>query len=218
MRRGVWRFWVGFLGFMAAGALVPQSASGEEPARFIVAGLATLTPMGWADFCYRYKNECSGGPTSPADIEATPANLALLERVNRRVNHDIEPKSDLDHWNVVDRWDLPTDGYGDCEDYVLLKRKLLIEAGLPRSALLVTIVRDEMNEGHAVLTAKTTRGEFILDNMNEQVKIWSRTPYRFVKRQSQDDQNVWISIGKPVETARVLVIPGPAFSGRIAQH
>jgi len=27
---------------------------------------------------------------------------------------------------------------GDCEDYVLLKRKMLIDAGWPREALLIT--------------------------------------------------------------------------------
>jgi predicted transglutaminase-like cysteine proteinase len=131
------------------------------------------------------------------------------------VNQQIEPKSDADHWNVVDRWDLPKDGLGDCEDYVLLKRKILIDAGLPRQALLITIVRDEMGEGHAVLTVKTTRGEVILDNMNDDIKPWSRTKYRFVKRQSQEDQNVWVGIGAPMETARVIA---PSEAGRTAQR
>jgi predicted transglutaminase-like cysteine proteinase len=29
------------------------------------------------------------------------------------------------------------------------------------------------------------------------VKLWSKTGYRFVKRQSQTDQNVWVQIGAP---------------------
>ena len=75
---------------------------------------------------------------------------------------------------------LPTDGYGDCEDYVLLKRKMLIDAGWPREALLITVVRDRKGEGHAVLTVKTDKGELVLDNQNENVVALDRDrlPFR----------------------------------------
>jgi len=46
-----------------------------------------------------------------------------------------------------------------------------------------------------VLTVKTDKGEFILDNQNENVVAWTETGYRFVKRQSQSDPNVWVSLG-----------------------
>jgi predicted transglutaminase-like cysteine proteinase len=42
---------------------------------------------------------------------------------------------------------------------------------------------------------KTDKGEFILDNQNESVVAWTETGYRFVKRQSQSDPNVWVSLG-----------------------
>ncbi|MDB5544660.1 MAG: Transglutaminase family protein cysteine peptidase [Hyphomicrobiales bacterium] len=209
---------IAIVSFFMASAVVLNPAVAEEPGKFISVGASTLTPMGWADFCYRYKTECNAGPMSPRDVDATTSNLNFIDLINRMVNQQVEPKSDADHWNVVDRWDLPTDGLGDCEDYALLKRKILIDAGLPRQALLLTIVRDEMDEGHAVLTVKTTRGDIILDNMNDDIKLWSRTKYRFVKRQSQEDQNVWVNIGAPVETARVLVIPVPVTAGRIAHR
>jgi predicted transglutaminase-like cysteine proteinase len=96
---------------------------------------------------------------------------------------------------VAERWNYPDDGYGDCEDYVLLKRRMLMQAGWPRQALLITVVRDRQGDGHAVLTVKTDKGEFILDNQNEQVLLWSDTGYRFVKRQSQTDPNAWIALG-----------------------
>jgi predicted transglutaminase-like cysteine proteinase len=105
--------------------------------------------------------------------------------------------TDMDHWGVVERWNYPDDGYGDCEDYALEKRKLLIEAGWPREALLMTVVRDQNGNGHAVLTVKTDRGEFILDNQTSDILLWSDTGYRFVKRQSQSDPNVWVSLGEP---------------------
>ena len=103
--------------------------------------------------------------------------------------------TDMDHWGVIEKWSLPTDGYGDCEDYVLLKRKMLMDAGWPREALLITVVRDKLGEGHAVLTVKSDKGEFILDNQNENVVAWTETGYRFVKRQSQSDPNIWVALG-----------------------
>ena len=111
------------------------------------------------------------------------------------MNEHIKSLTDLEHWGVVERWSYPDDGYGDCEDYVLLKRRMLIDAGWPREALLITVVRDGKGDGHAVLTVKTDRGEFILDNQNAAVVPWYESGYRFVKRQSQSDPNLWISLG-----------------------
>ena len=164
----------------------------------------TLTPYGWADFCNRYDAECPVNVLPAEDLELTSRAWSAIRRVNLLVNATIKPRSDMDHWNVLDRWDLPTDGYGDCEDYVLLKRKLLLAEGLPRQALLVTIVKDENGEGHAILTVKTDRGDFILDNMNDEVKPWARLPYRFVKRQSQSDPNVWEQLGEPTSAPLIV--------------
>ena len=78
-----------------------------------------------------------------------------MVKVNAWVNESIKPMTDLEHWGVVERWNYPDDGYGDCEDYVLLKRRMLMQAGWPREALLITVVRDQKGDGHAVLTVKT---------------------------------------------------------------
>ena len=160
-------------------------------------GNSTSVPYGWVDFCARYAGECPDNELAAMDVNLTPASLKMIERVNRWVNNSIEPVSDMDHWGVVDQWDLPADGKGDCEDYALMKRKMLIEEGFPRQALLMTVVKDKKNEGHAILTVKTNRGEFVLDNLNSEMKPWTATPYRFVKRQSQENPNVWISLGAP---------------------
>ena len=138
------------------------------------------------------------------DAEFTAKTWAAMRRVNTLVNSMIKPMSDLDHWGVVDRWDLPNDGYGDCEDYVLLKRKLLLDEGLPRSALLVTVVKDEHGDGHAILTVKTTQGEFVLDNMRDTIRAWDEVPYRFVKRQSQEDEDTWVQIGEPTPAPLIV--------------
>jgi predicted transglutaminase-like cysteine proteinase len=164
----------------------------------------TSTPWGWVDFCSRYKDECPGGALQPVDVELTAKTWELLKLVNDKVNRSIKPMSDIDHWGVVDQWDLPLDGYGDCEDFALLKRKLLLSLGLPRQALLMTVVKDEHGDGHAILMVKTDRGDFILDNMRDGVKPWDAVPYTYVKRQSQSVPDIWEQIGEP--TAAPLIV------------
>jgi predicted transglutaminase-like cysteine proteinase len=128
---------------------------------------------------------------------ATTKAWKELVRINKWVNDNIRPITDLEHWGVAERWNYPDDGYGDCEDYVLLKRRMLMQAGWPRQALLITVVRDKRGDGHAVLTVRTDKGELILDNQNVDILPWSETGYRFVKRQSQSDPNVWLALGDP---------------------
>ena len=173
--------------------------AGAAGARVLYASLGDTarSPIGWVEFCADNPADCQTSHSQPRDIVMTQAAWKDLLRVNRWANDNIKPMTDMDHWGVVEKWSYPTDGYGDCEDYVLLKRKMLIDAGWPREALLITVVRDKKNEGHAVLTVKTDKGEFILDNQNEDVIAWTETGYRFVKRQAQNDQNVWVSLGDP---------------------
>jgi len=176
-------------------AMSAAAHAGDNRVLYASLGDSTRAPIGWIDFCTETPEECRGGATPARDIVMSQTAWRDLLKVNRWVNENVKPMTDIDHWGVVEKWSLPTDGYGDCEDYVLLKRKLLVDAGWPREALLITVVRDHKGEGHAVLTVKTDKGEFILDNQNENVVAWTDTGYRFVKRQSQSDPNVWVSLG-----------------------
>jgi predicted transglutaminase-like cysteine proteinase len=182
---------------MTAADLTRVKAAGDEHILYIDVSDVTRAPIGWVEFCASHAAECATTPTTPRDVVLTAKAFKDLIRVNKWVNDTIKPMTDLEHWGVIEKWSYPDDGYGDCEDYVLLKRRLLISAGWPREALLITVVRDKKDEGHAVLTVKTDRGEFILDNQVEDVLLWSETGYRFVKRQSQHDPNVWVAIGDP---------------------
>lgn len=168
-----------------------------EPTPYATVGATTRAPIGWIEFCVENQSECQIRHIPPRDVAFTPKAWADMIRVNDWVNETIKPVTDLEHWGLVERWSYPDDGYGDCEDYVLLKRRMLIRAGWPRSALLITVVRDKKGDGHAVLTVKTNRGEFILDNQEAKVLPWAKTGYRFVKRQSQSDPNTWVTLGKP---------------------
>ena len=149
----------------------------------------------YVEFCNEMPKECIASASEPRDVVLTAKAWKDLVRVNKWVNDSITPVTDMDHWGVVEKWSYPDDGKGDCEDYVLLKRRMLMQAGWPREALLITVVRDKKGDGHAVLTVKTDKGDFILDNQEEQVLLWSDTGYRFVKRQSQSNPNNWVSLG-----------------------
>lgn len=196
----------GLAALLATGVFATQSSTeaADGHAGYIALGGKTLVPYGWVDFCNRYRGECDSTQVQAQDLRMTPVTEKIIRRVNTWVNSNIKPKSDDAHWGQVDRWDYPTDGLGDCEDYVLLKRRLLIQEGFPRQSLLVTVVKDERGDGHAVLTIKTDKGEFVLDNLHDRVLPWNKVPYRFVKRQSQTDQNAWVEIGGP--TAAPLTV------------
>jgi predicted transglutaminase-like cysteine proteinase len=174
----------------------PAAGKAEERPLFISIGETTKAPIGWIEFCLEYDPECKTKPSQVRDVMLSAQSWKDLERVNAYVNTNVKPMTDMEHWGVVERWNYPDDGYGDCEDYVLQKRRMLIQAGWPREALLITVVRDKRGDGHAVLTVKTDKGEYILDNQNEQILLWSDTGYRFVKRQSQSDPNVWVGLGE----------------------
>jgi len=182
---------------LIGGAGASYAGSEVAVATYASLGPSTSVPYGWVDFCQRYRGECADDERQALDIDLTPAAMRKIQRVNAWVNKSVTPMSDMEHWGVVDQWDYPTDGRGDCEDYALLKRKMLIEEGFPRQALLITVVKDKNGDGHAILTVKTSHGEYVLDNLADEVKPWNATAYRFVKRQSQTNQNVWVVIGPP---------------------
>jgi len=184
---------------IALAAAVPSQGAAND-LLFVSTGEATRAPIGWVEFCAEHSFECKVTAAAPRDVVLSNKAWADLTRINRWVNDNVKPMTDLEHWGVVEKWSYPDDGYGDCEDYVLLKRRMLMEAGWPRAALLVTVVREKNGNGHAVLTVKTDKGEFILDNQEERILLWSETSYRYVKRQSQSDPNRWVALGDPRPT------------------
>ena len=186
-----------------APAQAQPSASPPPPAEPIERAGAAKPIAAWVRFCELNPAECSVNPSEPATVVLSQATWNAIVAVNRRINSRIRPITDSDHWNVVDRWNFPDDGLGDCEDYQLLKRRLLAEKGLPRRAMRMTVVIDELGEGHAVLMIRTDRGDYVLDNKTSTVLPWDQTGYTFVKRESQDSVS-WVSLGgrtSPTTTA-----------------
>jgi predicted transglutaminase-like cysteine proteinase len=157
----------------------------------------TLPPIGYVTFCREHQAECRPGPRFADRIQLTSAKFKEIEEINTAVNSAVAPITDLELYGKPEVWAYPTAKKGDCEDYVLAKRRMLIEHGFPESTLLITVVRDENNEGHAVLTVRTDKGDFVLDNKRRDVVRWADTPYTFVKQQSERNPLVWISLLPP---------------------
>jgi predicted transglutaminase-like cysteine proteinase len=170
--------------------LAPQKAA------FLQSFGNSLPPIGYVTFCREHEAECKPSGPIVDRMQLTARKRADLEQVNRYVNQSVSPVTDLDLYGKVEVWTYPS-GKGDCEDYVLLKRRMLIERGWPESTLLITVVRDENNEGHAVLTARTDIGDLVLDNKRQQIVRWTDTPYTFVKQQSERNPLVWSSLMPP---------------------
>lgn len=180
----------------------PQLNMPVRSAAILSSGQAGPTPA-WIAFCRQMPEECALDASEPAVITLNPETWKLLVDVNERVNATILPVTDQDHWGVADRWDYPDDGIGDCEDIQILKRRKLIQAGLPRRALRMTVVIDELGAGHAVLMARTNRGDYILDNKRAAVLSWQETGYRYVKREGSESA-AWVWLGNqaaPMVTA-----------------
>ena len=169
------------------------AAQPNDP-RFAITGDETEPPAGYYDFCMEHLNLCDNEDRKPVDISLTADKLRQLEIINTEVNDQIAQVSDTQHYGKTEYWALPMDGEGDCEDISILKRLRMIKAGFPIQSILLTHVIAPKAGSHIILTIKTDKGEYIADNLVDELVLWNQVPYKFVKRQSQYQQNVWVNI------------------------
>ena len=124
---------------------------------------------------------------SAARLRALVANEAprgftqLVSAVNAGVNRLIRYRPDRATYGQLDFWANPSTtlnrGAGDCEDYAILKMAVLADAGIPRSAMSIVVVKDQRRDVyHAVLSVRTTQGNFILDNVRQEVLADTELP------------------------------------------
>lgn len=156
-------------------------------------GGLTSQPIGHYEFCKALPAECTIRPRDNGPVQLTRSLWNRILSINVAVNRDIRPMNDYDIFGKDEVWTYPN-GVGDCEDYVLQKRRELMEKGVPLSNLLITVVRKRNGEGHAVLTVRTDRGDFVLDNLTDAVLPWNKTGYRYLKRQASNHTGRWVTI------------------------
>jgi predicted transglutaminase-like cysteine proteinase len=186
------------------GAVQSAAAVDLSNPAFTIEGKVTAVPIGHYQFCRATPTECTPND-APVDATAlTDANWQDLVAVNSEVNAAVAPVTDIDQYNVEEYWTYPQSA-GDCEDYVLAKRRALMNQGWAASTLLIAVVRQQSGAGHAVLLARTDRGDLVLDNQDGDIHVWNETPYTYLKRQSQTDSGAWVDIidQRPVLVAAV---------------
>jgi predicted transglutaminase-like cysteine proteinase len=163
-------------------------------ASFMPTGGRTTQPIGHYEFCQRLPRECNEKTARQGPVELTRKLWAKIIDVNNAVNIRVVPRTDVEIYGREEYWAYPDKGYADCEDYALEKRRELMQAGVPAGDLLMTVARQPNGDGHAVLTVRTSMGDFVLDNLQPKVLAWSDTPYTYLKRQSTTNSGVWVSI------------------------
>ena len=175
-------------------AVASTTSAQADPGRFMDMHKSVKAPVGHVQFCRDNSWACPKERYEPVVVRLDEARWNELIAINAEVNRRIHPMTDADLFGKEEHWSYPINGYGDCEEYVLEKQRVLIAAGWPKSALLITVAKDTQNSGHAVLTVRTDHGDMILDNQIEAVLPWYSTPYRYIKRQSASSPVKWTGI------------------------
>ena len=130
-------------------------------------------------------------------IEMNARNANIIRQANDEVNRIMRGATDWEVYHVADYWNAPPlvrGVRGDCEDFALEKRRLLIENGIPAAALSIAVVKTRLGEDHAVLIVSTTQGDYVLDNLQYDVRSWRKAGYTWISRQDPGDDLGWVSL------------------------
>jgi predicted transglutaminase-like cysteine proteinase len=188
--------------------MVGWSAGSAHASPPMATGGLAAQPIGHYEFCKSNSAECTIRIRDLGPHHVTGTIWRNIVAVNALVNGSVRPMTDLDVYGKDEVWAYPN-GVGDCEDFVLEKRRALMREGLSPSNLLITVVRMPDGNGHAVLTVRTDKGDFILDNLTGAIRQWDQTGYVFLKRQSSDHPGRWVTIreGQSPLVSAVKVTP-----------
>jgi predicted transglutaminase-like cysteine proteinase len=155
-----------------------------------------LAPFQHVRFCLHYPSDCKSNPAESERIELSAEISDLLRRVNRSVNLSITPTIKSYGPELQDGWTIAPIT-GDCNDYAVTKRHELLESGLPAKALRLSVVKTSSGIGHLVLVVATTKGDIVMDNLNEVIRPWQSTDYHWLKIQSANDARFWHDVKAP---------------------
>jgi predicted transglutaminase-like cysteine proteinase len=169
---------------------------------------AAPAPAGFFSFCLRFAGQCENAPGAALSVSLTDDTWRALNRINRSVNDSIWPQDDIVHYGRAEYWTIPNDGYGDCDDYAVTKRKALIDAGFPASALRLAVVETPRTARHAVLTVATDKGDYVLDSLRNDIVSWNATGFVWIERQDARRPLVWgaLQAGTSAPVTRVAAV------------
>src|SRR5882672_7390917 len=181
---------VSFQASGAATSFVPDSNRDGVPLK----GREASPPPGFVDFCKRFADQCAAVPNAPDEAVLTVEALLTMRTVNLVMNEAIQPEEDRAHYGVDEYWTIPVDGFGDCDDYVAIKRRALVALGFPDSALRIAEVFTANFVRHVVLIVRTDKGNYVLDNLSNELKTPEQTDYAWIKWQDPASRSGWSSL------------------------
>jgi predicted transglutaminase-like cysteine proteinase len=153
----------------------------------------TAEPFAFTHFCLRYADDCRVHDASSDEaLASSDARWNKLAEVNDEVNHSITPHANgtrigYDAWRIAP----PS---GDCNDFVITKRHELLAHGWPSRSLLLAEVVTQKGEHHLVLVARLDNQDVVLDNLTPAIRPWSETPYSWVRAQSPENPENWVTV------------------------
>lgn len=177
----------------ASASVIGLGNPAAATSNFMPGGERTTQPIGHYELCLRVPRECAQKASKATPVELTRKLWGQMIDINNAVNTMVAPRTDMEMWGQEEYWSYP-DGEGDCEDYVLEKRRQLTALGVSPGNLLITVVRQRNGDGHAVLTVRTSLGDFVLDNLEPKILAWTDTDYTYLKRQSERNAGVWVAV------------------------
>ncbi len=181
---------------VAAMALIGILYTSTAQATSLKTGGGIFPPLGFIKFCAKNKSECTLERFSDTrkEVDLDSASWEKISAVHKQVNASIIPAHDIDIHGFMDHWSFAETGYGDCEDYALVKRNALLKKGFPPSALLLTTTITEQGERHVVLSVITNMGDIVLDNRFDKPRFLDSLDYYWLARQDPDNLMRWLAV------------------------
>ena len=174
------------------------SAHAQSTGPHLKDGPIVPAPLGFVSWCANggeplRKQQCQ----KPAVSTNTPkSDLFVAQFINKSTNNRKGYLSDLGRNGMEDAWQEPEAANEfDCEEFALLKQRLLLRQGFSAASLRLALVMDDKRRFSMVLDYVLPDADYILDHRNNDLLKWSETGYYFLARQSERDPKIWQSLG-----------------------
>lgn len=126
-----------------------------------------------------------------------------LKSVNRFINQ-WRYRSDSYNYQTSDYWASPAEFFkrsGDCEDYAIAKYVTLRQMGFSAEQLRLVVVKDLVRDlAHAVLAVYVAGDVYILDNVNNQVRLQAEVA-EYAPYYSVNEHARWAHAAAPAKVA-----------------
>ena len=156
------------------------------PPRLPAIGAAT-SPLGFAQACADFAWLCSRPAPRMVRRMSDEWLLRTAESINSGVNRSVMPRPVSEM-----RWALASStGGGDCISYSLMKLQRLLAAGVSPDAVFLANVLTEAGESHAVVIVRLATGDYVLDNLRDEILLWSATRHTVLKVQNPVQRAHW---------------------------